>query len=78
MSRHRISPDRPPGDLAGTCSPDLWYDLRILIAEHRPGRHDDARVDVFFQHVFRDAKMLVLFGSMQKFVGFWISDIRPA
>ena len=51
MFWRRISPDRPPGDLAGTCCPDSRYDLRILIAEHRPGRHDDACVDVFFQHV---------------------------
>ena len=61
MLRHRISPDRSPGDFSGTCCPDPGDDLRILIAEHGAGRHDDARVDIFLQHVFRDTQMLVLF-----------------
>ncbi len=63
------SPDGPAGDLPLAGCPDPGDGLRFLAVQPRLAGHDDALVEVFLQHLLRDAQVFVLLSGPDVDVG---------
>ena len=56
-----LSSDWLPRDFFGIGGADAGDNLRFFISDAGTGRYNGALIDIAFEHLFRDAQMLVLF-----------------